>query len=211
MRPVYLGVGGALIAVFLASLSVVACLVRRVGILRRRNGELLGAVAPRGSEAQALPPLSLVEKPPVLPPLLRMEKKPVLPSMLCALKAPRGSKTRRASEPPVLPPSPHVTWMPMLPPTPYVASMQELADYERTYAEVQERRVEERRMPEQLDAVEEGEGEHEVDGSAAGGSYMSEKTIVAESEGGKGEDVWREETAESDWGDVARLFMEGWL
>lgn len=211
MKPVYLGVGGALIAALLIALGVVACLVRRVGILRRRNGELLGAAVSRGSEAQALPPPSLVEKAPVSPPLSRTEKKPTLPSKPRIFTVPGGPRTRRASKAPEAPPSPHVTWVPMLPPTPHVASMQELADYERAYTEIQERRMEEARIPEKLEAVEEGEGEHEVEGSAAGGSYLSEKTIVAESEGEKGEDVLREETTESDWGDVARLFREGWL
>lgn len=212
MKPVYLGVGGALIAALLTALGVLACLVRRVGILRRRNGELLGAVASRGSEAQALPPPSLVEKPPVLPPLSRTEKKPTLPSNpRRAFTVSGGSRMRRASEAPEAPPSPHVTWVPMLPPTPHVASMQELADYERACTEIQERRMEEARIPERLEAVEKGEGEHEVQGSAAGGSYLSEKTIVAESEGEKVEDSLREETTESDWGDVARVFREGWL
>ena len=53
---VWLGMGGAILAVLLASLGAMLFLLSRVRALRRRNGELLGSAAIRGSRAPVLPP-----------------------------------------------------------------------------------------------------------------------------------------------------------
>lgn len=53
---VYLGMGGGILAVLLVSLGVIIFLLRQVRMLRRRNGELLGSAAIRGSKAPVLPP-----------------------------------------------------------------------------------------------------------------------------------------------------------
>lgn len=48
--------GAGILAVLLVSLGVIIFLLRQVRVLRRRNGELLGSVAIRGSKAPVLPP-----------------------------------------------------------------------------------------------------------------------------------------------------------
>ena len=53
---VYLGMGAGILAVLLVSLGVIIFLLRQVRVLRRRNGELLGSAAIRGSKAPVLPP-----------------------------------------------------------------------------------------------------------------------------------------------------------
>lgn len=53
---VYLGMGAGILVVLLVSLGVIIFLLRQVRMLRRRNGELLGSAAIRGSKAPVLPP-----------------------------------------------------------------------------------------------------------------------------------------------------------
>ncbi|SPO01379.1 uncharacterized protein DNG_04055 [Cephalotrichum gorgonifer] len=53
---VYLGMGAGILVVMLVSLGVIIFLLRQVKMLRKRNGELLGSAAIRGSRAPVLPP-----------------------------------------------------------------------------------------------------------------------------------------------------------